>query len=353
MSAEVRRVGGLTLLACLLWIGVQLVLEGGQPISLMYPGDRSAAAPLVAERFGDDVLMEESTGYDGTAFWAIATELPDLDGAAEHVSEPRYRLQRILTPALASFAGDHQGPAVVLLLVGALGTAIGAAALADLGVRHGRPAWVGYTFFFPLVFAVAWGTSEPAAFGASIAGVALADRGRIGWATLAFTLGAFAREPVALMALAVAGGLVLSRQEPLRRVLPLLVPSALVGAWMWWLASEFPAAPNPDRLDPFGLVAAGGTGVLLGLLVVGAGLVTAWCWRDVPAVWPIGLLFVLFTLTYGDAVFRFQVMYRASAPVLAFALAAGLVALARAGGEGEAERPGDPAGVVEGAATPG
>jgi hypothetical protein len=320
MSRSVRRVGATTLVVCLLWIGVQLLIEG-RPIDLMYPGELSAAAPLVEERFGPDVLVEDSTGYDGTAFWAIATEFPDLDGAAPYVAEPRYRFQRILTPAVASLGGDGDGAALLILLAGALGTAAGAAALADVAVRHGRPAWTGYLFFFPLVFAVAWGTSEPAAFGAAMVGIALADRGRLGWAAAAFVVGALAREPVALMAVAVAGGLFVARRQPLRALWPLALPGVVVVGWMAFLAAQYPAAPNPDRLDPFGVVDAGPTGVLLGLLVLVAGGVAAWTWRDVPAVWPVGLLFVALTLTYGDALFRFQVVYRASAPVLALALA--------------------------------
>jgi hypothetical protein len=338
----VVRVTVVVLVCSLLWIGLQVALHHGQPIGALYPGELSTAAPLVEEHYGAEVLIEESTGYDGTAFWAVAMGFPDLDEAEPYVAEPRYRFQRILTPAVASVGGHPDAVAVILLILGALGAAAGAGALSSIGVRHGRPAWIGYLFFFPLVFAVGWGTAEPVAFGLAMLGVALADRSRLGWAALAFTAGALAREPVALMAVASGAGMVFAGRIRLRAAWPLAVPGLAVVAWMLYLAGQYPAAPNPDRLDPLGLFSAGPTGILLGLLAVAAAAATIWGWRDVPAVWPLGVLFVLLTLAYGDAIFRFQVVYRSSAPVLALGLAAVLVRLQPPAGGRQHDRQTEP-----------
>ncbi|OWY62354.1 hypothetical protein B7486_58890, partial [cyanobacterium TDX16] len=86
------------------WIGLQV--GDRQPIQLLYPGERSAAAPLVEEEFGSEVLLDDAKGYDGVAFWAIARDFPALEDTAPYLTEPRYRFQRILTPAIASVGGD-------------------------------------------------------------------------------------------------------------------------------------------------------------------------------------------------------------------------------------------------------
>ncbi|OWY62355.1 hypothetical protein B7486_58895, partial [cyanobacterium TDX16] len=253
---------------------------------------------------------------------------------APYLEQPRYRFQRILTPALASVGGDGSGAAIGLLALGCLGVGLGSGAIADLAVRHRRPAWVGLVFFFPVLLAVPWGLSEPLAFGLAMVGVAFADRRQLGWAAAAFTLGALAREPVALMAVACGVGLVLGGQVRWRSTWPLLVPAVVVAGWMAWLATRFPASESLDRLDPFGLFDGGAS--VLALVAVAAGLVAAWTWRDVPAVWPIGLLFAAMTLGYGAELFRLQVVYRAAAPAFALAAAGLLAALvARSGAHTE------------------
>jgi hypothetical protein len=311
-----------------LWVG--LLLTGGrEPIDLMYPGEKSGVAPLVAEEFGEETLIADSNGYDGAVFWAQARDFPDMQHTASFMAEPRYRFQRILTPAIASIGGDSAGPAIILLLLGPVGVALGAGAIADLAVRHRRPAWIGLLFFFPLLLASAWGLSEPMAFGLGLVGVALCDRLRLGWAALAFTLGALAREPVAFMAIASGAGLLVARRVTPRQLWPLAVPAAVTAGWMLYLTTVFPPSPSTDRLNPLGLLDAGPTGQLLGLATIAFGIAAAWTWRDIPAVWPIGLLFVALTLSYGGELFRLQVVYRAGAPAFALGLAGLLAAAVR------------------------
>lgn len=333
-------VGVVTFVLAGAWI--LILLSGSRtPIDLMYPGETSGIAPIFAEEFGEDVLIEDSSGYDGAVFWAMAQDFPAFDDTAPFMAEPRYRHQRILTPAIASLGGDGEGPAIILLLLGPLGVGLGAWAIADVAVRHRRPAWIGILIFFPLVLAVSWGLSEPMAFGLALVGMALCDRRRFGWAALAFTLGALAREPAALMALACAFGLFVTRQVPLRRLWPLAVPALVTVGWMAYLTTRFPPSPSTDRLDPLGLVDAGPTGQMLAVLTIVMGLLAAWTWRDVPAVWPLGLLFVALTLSYGGDLFRFQVVYRAGAPAFALGLAGLLGAIVR---RSDPDRFGEPSG---------
>lgn len=307
---------------------VLLLLSGdSQPIDLMFPGEDGPSADAVADRFGEEVLLEDRVGYDGQQFWALAVTFPDLDGAVPALDDARYRSQRILTPALASVGGDGNGAAAALLFLGAVGAGIGGGALADLAARHGRPAWVGLLFFFPVALSVAWGLSDALAFGLGLLGVALVDRGRYGWAALAFAVGALGREPVALMALAAGAGLLVAGRARWRDVLVLATPLVVVVAWMGWLAWQLPTGENDERLAPLGLL--DGRVSVLGLVMLGAGLLAAWTWRDVPAVWPVGLLFAVLTLAYGPDLFRFQVVYRAAAPAFALAAAGVLGGLAR------------------------
>lgn len=318
------RVGVLSAVVASVFVAMFL-LTGWRPIELMLPGETASTARLVEERFGSEVLIPDDAGYDGQLFWATATEFPALDDAAEHVKSPRYRFQRILTPALASAGGDGDGAALALLLVGVLGAGIGAGALADLAHRHGRPAWVGCLFLPPLFVSIPFGLSEPAAYGLAMLGVALADRGRLCWAAIAFSAGCLARESVAFVILGVGLGLLISRRHHVVQLLPLSVPLLMTAAWAAWLASRYPAVPTADRLDPFDVVHAGPTGLLLAASLVACGLVAAWYWRDVPSAWPIGVVFSATTFLYADSLFRYQLAFRMSAPAYALA-AAGVVA---------------------------
>lgn len=320
------RIGLVTFVLAGAW--VLLLLSGGsEPIDLMFPGDEGPSAAAVADQFGEGALHEGKVGYDGQQFWAIAVTFPDMDGAVPSLDDARYRYQRVLTPAIASVGGDGNGAAALLLLLGAVGAGLGGGALADLAVRHQRPSWVGVVFFFPLALSVAWGLSDALAFGLGMLGVTLADRHRFGWAAVAFAVGALAREPVAAMALASAGGLLVTRTARAREVAVLAAPVALVLGWMAYLAWQLPTGENDERLVPLGLL-DGGVSVLA-IVMLGAGLVGAWTWRDVPAAWPIGVLFALATLVYGPDLFRLQVVYRVAAPAFALAAAGLLASLAR------------------------
>jgi hypothetical protein len=323
MTRPALRVGGVSALVALALMLLMLVELGGRPVSLLLPGELADAAPLVADRFGSDVLLVNDHGYDGQQFWAIATKFPDLDAAAPYVDNARYRFQRILTPTLAAPFGDGTGPVVALLALGVAGVGVGSAALANLAIRHGRPAWSGYLFGPPVLISVLFGLSEPLAYGLAMVGLDLADRDRPWAATAALTAGALARESVALMAGAAFVGLLLSGRWRVQ----LLLPGVVAAAWMAYLAGSFPDAPSEERLVPLGVL-DGDAWVLLSaasiLLLAGLG---AWAWKDVPAVWPVGLLFVALALGYAENLFRYQVAWRANAPAITLGLTAIALAL--------------------------
>lgn len=322
------RVGLASTAVAALFVAAFLV-AGWRPIELMLPGERASTADLVAERIGPEVLIADDAGYDGQLYWATATEFPALDDAAEHVQSPRYRFQRILTPALASVGGDGEGAAVALLVVGVLGAGLGAGALADLAHRHGRPAWVGALFLPALFVSVAFGLSEPAAYGLALLGVALADRGHLWWAAAALSAGCLARESVVLVVAGLGLGLLLARRHRLVELVPLGLPVVVTAGWAAVLASWYPAVPTEDRLDPFDAVNAGPTGLVLALSLVVCGLLAAWWWRDVAALWAIGPAFAATVLVYADSLFRYQLAFRMSAPAYALAAAGAAAAYAR------------------------
>jgi hypothetical protein len=313
------RVGLISALLSAVYVGAFLA-SGWTPMDLMLPGERASTAGLVEERFGSEILIEDQAGYDGQHFWAMATELPALDDAAEHVRSPRYRFQRILTPALASVGGDGQGAAAALLLCGVLGAGLGAAGLADLALRHRRPAAVGLLFLPPLFVALAFGLSEPLAYGLGMAGLALADRRRLLAAAVVLTFACLARETALLFVGGAGLALLVSRQARIRDLVPFALPVVATVGWALLLASWYPAVAADDRLQLLGALEVGSIGVLLATSIIAAGLLGAWCWRDVPVAWGTALLFGLATLGYGTDLFAYQHLIRISAPACTFAL---------------------------------
>jgi hypothetical protein len=311
-----------------LLIPFAVVLLSGQyePIELMRVGEQSKAAPLVEARYGAGVLTQGDAGYDGAYFWAAADGLPDLDAAAEHLDDAPYRLQRILPSAIAALAGGGDASAVVLVLLSVVGAALCTGALADLAVRHGRSARLGFLAVVPLAFSIGYSTGEPLAFGLGLLGLCLADREQHALAVLCITLGSLARESVAVFGLGVLLAFSISawrRRRPLR--LPLLaaylIPLAVDLLWAAWLRSRFESGEVINRIVPFGILDASGPGIVLGVAVMAVGLAGCWLWRDVEVVWGTVLGFTVGVLTYYGPLFLLRALPRVSAPALMFGLA--------------------------------
>ena len=316
-SSAVWRVGAISTAIATLLVTLMLV-QGREPIELMLPGELTASAPLVAEHFGEDVLLEDDLGYDGQQFWALAVTFPDLDEGAQYVDNAQYRLQRIVTPALASPFGDGNGPAAAILVLGIVGVFLGSVGLADLSERHGRPAWLGYCFGPPLLVAVLFGLSEPFAYGVAFAGLALVDRERVWLGTAVLVVAALARESVAVM----VGAVFLACAISGRWRWPLLLVPAVAGSWMLYLRSEYPDAPSDERFDLLGLLSGSGSTLLGAAVLLALVVVAVVRWRDVAVLWPCAAVFGVLALAYSPSLFRYQVFWRANTPAIALGLAA-------------------------------
>ena len=326
------RVGLVVLAAGVVALAVVL-LGGTEPGTLLRGGSLGPSAALIEERFGSEALVTDEVGYDGQQFYAIADQLPDLDGSAPFLDDPRYRLRRVLGPAIASVAPQGSATVVVLFVSGLVGLSLACGTGAWLAGRAGLPPWTGYLWCVPLLPALAFMTSEALAFGLGITGVAFADRRRWLLATVFLTGGALARESVAIMAVATAVGLALDRRRSGLSWTPLvviaLVPVAAVVAWSGFVASVVPAGRSEERIQLLGILDATATGMILGAVVIALGLLATWRWRGVAAVWPVPLAFAGLCLVYFDLLFRWQAILRVSAP----AVALGLMALVRPAAE--------------------
>jgi hypothetical protein len=308
--------------AALLAVVLALLLGVGalEPVDLVTPGERGPSAAVIREDFGAGAVPAGKTGYDGQQFYAIAREFPDLDAAAEHLEAPRYRLLRILAPALASIGGE--GTPVVLLLLGInlVGVGLACWALAWLCADRGWSSGLGYLAVVPVVFGIIGSTADPISLGLGLAGVLAASRGRHGPAIAWFVAAALTREQVAAMALGTALGLFVGGQR--RWVLAgYLLPAAAVGAWYVALG-EIVGGVLPDRFDVLAMFSTGLDGLIVGVGGLALSLWGAWTWRQVPAVWPVALGFGLWILVYFSGTFDLAALPRTTAPSLVFGLAA-------------------------------
>ena len=314
------RVGGLTVAVLTLAIGVMLLSGALQPVDLVTPGGRGPSAAVLEADFGVANVPADRTGYDGQQFYAIAREFPDLDAAAVHLDAPRYRLLRIVAPAIASLGGQGDTVVLILLALNVLGTGLACAALAVFCRDRGWPPGLGYLAGVPVTFGIIGSTADPLSLGLALAGLVLAHRRQHLGAVAVLVLAALTREQVAVVGLGAAGGLWLAGE---RRLVPGLyaLPVAAVAAWYAALG-PLVGGTLPDRLDLLAMFRTGAEGLLVGVLSLALSLYGAWAWRRVPAVWPVALGFGLWILLYFDGTFDVQALPRTTAPSLAFGLAA-------------------------------
>jgi len=301
-------------------MGAMLLSGAVDPVDLITPGREGPSAAVIAADFGPDAVPADRTGYDGQQFYAIARDFPDLEAAAANLDAPRYRLLRIVAPALASVGG--KGAPVVLLLaaINVLGTGLACAALALLCADRGWSPSLGYLAALPVIFGIIGSTADPISLGLGLAGVAAAHRHRHGTAIAILVLAALTREQVAAIGLGVGAGLWLAGERP--RILPLYaLPVVAVGVWYLVLGSIV-GGTLPDRFDVLAMFSTGLDGLVLGALCLGLSLWGAWAWRSVPAAWPVALGFGLWILVYYKGTFDLAALPRTTAPSLALGLAA-------------------------------
>ena len=225
-----------------------------------------------AARFWTDATRVErdGTGYDGQWFYYIAHSPLALPGDPHaYIDLPAYRYARILYPLLVWMAalGRPEWLAWSMLGVNAVAVLAGTAASVWLSRALGASRWLAlaYAFSPPVLIGFAACLAEPTAFALVVLGLALAVRGRHGWAGVALAVGTLAREVSLLVPLCFALHALAGRD--VRRALAYLLPLALPlawHAWIWYALGALPALQSPPNFGlPFGGMAYR-AGLLLG-----------------------------------------------------------------------------------------
>jgi hypothetical protein len=290
------------------------------PVQLLLPGEKGAGGALLVEDFGAD-RIPDGYSYDGQQYYLAARSFPDIDAASEVVGGPRFRLLRILLPALASVGG--QGTAVVLLLVAwnIVGVGIAVGALADVAQRYGRPPIVGAAAAVALALPLVLTTGECLAFGLGFLALSFADRNRTGWAVATLAVAGLTRETALTFGVGVLACWFSRRRW--RAVASLPAAVAPLVAWRAYLHATIDDRTDAPLgvLDVLRIADRPLVDLVLTTLVVLAGAYAVYHWRDVLLFWPVAVAFLGWLLVYEYDTFDRRALPRVSAPLLALGLA--------------------------------
>lgn len=273
-------IAAVTVLGLSLALGILLVSGAVRPSSLVTPGGIGPAAEVMREDFGSDAVDPTLTGYDGQQVYAAARYFPDLDEASQHLDQPRYRLLRILPPAIVSPAPSGAPTVLALAAVNLFG--IGLAVWAAVAMLHrvGVPAVGGAAACLPLLLGLATTTVGPIAWGLTLAAIELTLRSRLRLAIGLLTAAALCRESASVAALLVAAGLfVSSPRPPLRELAMFAVPGGVIAAW-YLVLGELVSGEIPRRVDVFGFLHLGWEDALVPLGVFTFGVLGVLGWWD-------------------------------------------------------------------------
>lgn len=205
-------------------------------------------------------VYEDSWGYDGQFFWRLAVDPTQWDLDRPHhgvILDSAYRPPRILYPVLAwALAGGHdEWVATTLVLVNVLAYGVIALLGAMVAQRAGHLAVSGLLVASTsgLVFALSRDLADVVTLAALLAGVVALQRGRPGWATVAWTAAVLSRETAVLL---IAGygiwrliGLVRRKVQLSAADLPWVVPPVVVTFWqavLWAQIGKLPIAAADD-----------------------------------------------------------------------------------------------------------
>ena len=175
--------------------------------------------------------------YDGQFYWAIALDPLGTGSIHRDVDEPSYRYGHPLYGWLGWIfsAGQATAAAAALLAVGLASFAAAAAAAAWLGVRRGRAGWESLFVVANagLLYSAAHDLAEPLCAALILGGLAAYLARRRPAALACFALLPLAKEPLALLPVALAVWEVWRNRARVRSVLPLLC--TLIPAGAWWI----------------------------------------------------------------------------------------------------------------------
>jgi hypothetical protein len=308
-------------LTCGLALGFAVLLVSGllNADDLLVRGELGPSDALIAKDFGpsDNPGM---TGFDGQQTYAIAREFPNLDRAAPALDNPRYRMLRILQPAVASLAPPGTALVVALLALGILGCGLATWSVGDFAYRYGHHPRAGWLVGLALVSSVAVTTVDALAYGLALVAAMLADRSRIATATILFAAAALTRESGVVMAAATA--VVLFPRLRWRAAPLVMVPAAALLGWYVALGHIVSGA-LPRRAAFGGLLHVSAPTAILSVVVWLLCVAAAVTWRDTPVLCAIAIAFVLWTLVYTRDVLDFGMIgvFRVNAAIVALGVA--------------------------------
>lgn len=253
---DARRVALMVGVALAVAAGILAAAQGG-PSYFIGLGERSTALGFAREVLGDDVAVPLADGHDGESFWLLARD-PSLSGGeelAQYLDRPLYRAQRIGYPLLAAPWGLFGEQALLwgLVITNLVAISVGTYVVARTAVGAGRSARAGYLFALnPLAWlALLFDFSDAVALAGLVAFVVLVARRQLGWAALAGTVGALAKESSALgIAAVVLGARGLSVRE---RVLAAGPPALVVLSWRAYVMTR-PGFGSDPEVQEFALV---------------------------------------------------------------------------------------------------
>lgn len=177
---------------------IDLNANGGNSVGLVQPGGDGPSAEVFREDF-PELRLPDGLGHDGQQFYAIARQPTDLDGLAERLDRPRYRLQRPLFPALAWAlhpSGGGYGLVAAMAAVGVGGLLVGGIGAGALSSRLGGGTWPA--LLVPLLpgayAALRLSLADTLALGFVLFSLYFSESGRPRGATAGAILAAFTKE---------------------------------------------------------------------------------------------------------------------------------------------------------------
>lgn len=237
--------------AVLLSVAFTLALLAGSDSGLsgfVVAGDRFADPRAVPENLA---VAADSAGYDGQFYYRLALNpfTRDRGEFGIRFDYPVYRHQRILYPFLAWLLAAGRPAAIPFTLVAVNWIAMGmigwaSAKIAQLFGQHAL--WSAAVWLFPgFLLSLARDCVEIVEIACLAVGVILLVQRKLGWAAVAFSAAALAKESAILVAAGLAAGFFLSEREPSRwRYLhivfwPLAVHATFKLALFWWWSAPF------------------------------------------------------------------------------------------------------------------
>jgi len=176
-------------------------------------------------------------GYDGQFYWAIAVDPLATGSVHRDADKPSYRYGHPLYGWLGWLfsAGQGSAAAAALLAVGLASFAAAATAAAWLGLRRSGRGWESLFVVANagLLYSAAHDLAEPLCAALLLGGLAAYCSGRRTLALVCFAFLPLAKEPLAVVPLAVAVWEVWRNQARIRSVVPFV--GVLLPSVAWWI----------------------------------------------------------------------------------------------------------------------